>query len=150
LIAARLVRDAIQLCFLMERQYAPYAKWFGTAFRQLSCATAVMPILHGVQRAATWAGREVHLTGVYAHLADMHSALNITAAVQTRVTSFFTRPFKVLNTGALIEAIQEQIRDPIVMRIANTRLIGSIDQFSDSTDLREDVDRRQVLKRLYD
>jgi hypothetical protein len=36
------------------------------------------------------------------------------------------------------------------VRFANTRLIGSIDQFSDSTDLREDVDRRQVLKRLYD
>jgi hypothetical protein len=87
LIAARLVRDAIQLCFLMERQYAPYAKWFGTAFRQLSCATILMPIIHGVQQAGTWAEREVHLTGVYRHLADLHNALNITPAVQTRCAS---------------------------------------------------------------
>jgi hypothetical protein len=30
LIAARLVRDLMRLCFLMEKKYAPYAKWFGT------------------------------------------------------------------------------------------------------------------------
>lgn len=32
LIGARLVRDIMRLAFLMERTYAPYAKWFGTAF----------------------------------------------------------------------------------------------------------------------
>ena len=31
IIASRLVRDIMRLCFLMERQYAPYPKWFGTA-----------------------------------------------------------------------------------------------------------------------
>ena len=31
-IAARLVRDLMRLCFLMERRYAPYSKWLGTAF----------------------------------------------------------------------------------------------------------------------
>src|SRR3972149_1449254 len=34
LVAARLVRDLMRLCFLMERQYAPYIKWLGTAFMQ--------------------------------------------------------------------------------------------------------------------
>jgi len=32
LVAARLVRDVMKLCFLLEQQYAPYMKWFGTAF----------------------------------------------------------------------------------------------------------------------
>jgi hypothetical protein len=31
LIGSRLVSDLMRLCFLMERQYAPYSKWFGTA-----------------------------------------------------------------------------------------------------------------------
>ena len=31
LIAARLVHDLIRLCFLMERRYAPYIKWLGSA-----------------------------------------------------------------------------------------------------------------------
>jgi len=34
-IWARLVRDAMMLCFLMERRYAPYIKWLGTAFAQI-------------------------------------------------------------------------------------------------------------------
>ncbi len=34
-IAARLVRDIMRLCFLQERRYAPYGKWLGSAFRQL-------------------------------------------------------------------------------------------------------------------
>ena len=38
LIGARLVRDVMRLGFLMERQYAPYPKWFGTAFQRLACA----------------------------------------------------------------------------------------------------------------
>ena len=54
LIAARLVRDLMRLCFLMERQYAPYAKWFGTAFSQLDSAKALTEILLAVQRAHTW------------------------------------------------------------------------------------------------
>src|SRR5512139_2079634 len=45
LIGARLVRDIMQLCFLMERQYAPYPKWFGTAFQQLDAAATLEPIL---------------------------------------------------------------------------------------------------------
>ena len=38
LVAGRLVKDLMNLGFLMERQYAPYIKWFGTAFSRLDCA----------------------------------------------------------------------------------------------------------------
>ncbi|MCB0058155.1 MAG: DUF4037 domain-containing protein, partial [Caldilineaceae bacterium] len=45
LLGGRLVRDVMRLCFLMERQYAPYLKWFGTAFKQLPCAAELYPLL---------------------------------------------------------------------------------------------------------
>jgi hypothetical protein len=38
LVAARLVRDLVRLCLLMERRYPPYSKWLGTAFDRLDCA----------------------------------------------------------------------------------------------------------------
>jgi hypothetical protein len=38
LVAARLIEELMRLCFLMEKQYWPYAKWFGTAFSKLACA----------------------------------------------------------------------------------------------------------------
>ena len=34
-LGARLVESAMRLAFLMERTYAPYVKWFGTAFARL-------------------------------------------------------------------------------------------------------------------
>jgi hypothetical protein len=37
IIATRLVSDLMRLSFFMEKQYAPYSKWFGTAFTHLKC-----------------------------------------------------------------------------------------------------------------
>jgi hypothetical protein len=42
------------------------------------------------------------------------------------------------------------VRDDAVRRIAMWRMIGSIDQFSDSTDLREATWLRGRLKALYE
>jgi hypothetical protein len=39
LVAARLVRDVMRLAFILERTYAHYTKWFGTAFNRLRCAS---------------------------------------------------------------------------------------------------------------
>ena len=34
-MAARVVRELMRLCFLLERAYAPYSKWLGSAFARL-------------------------------------------------------------------------------------------------------------------
>jgi hypothetical protein len=47
LIASRLVQNIMRLCFLMARQYAPYAKWFGSAFNQLKAAGSLASHLQG-------------------------------------------------------------------------------------------------------
>jgi hypothetical protein len=53
-IAAALVRDLMRLCFLIERRYAPYAKWFGTAFAELTCASRLVPQFKEVLAARSW------------------------------------------------------------------------------------------------
>ena len=65
LVAARLIRDLMRLCFLMEQQYAPYIKWFSTAFAQLGCATKLMPIFNHILNATQWQQREKPLTQAY-------------------------------------------------------------------------------------
>ena len=57
-IAARLVRDLMRLCFLMERRYAPYSKWRGAAFARLECAPRLQPVLYEVLSASDWRERE--------------------------------------------------------------------------------------------
>ena len=36
ILVSRVVRDVMRLLFLYHRQYAPYPKWFGSAFKQLN------------------------------------------------------------------------------------------------------------------
>lgn len=149
LIANRLVRDLMNLCFLMEKQYAPYPKWFGVAFAQLACARDVSPLLRAVQTALTWQEREEHLVAAYQVAARMHNALGITPSLPTTVEPFFTRPFQVIWGGRFAEALAAQIGDGSLKWLAQNRLLGSIDQFSDSTDLLSDPRWRSVLRELY-
>jgi hypothetical protein len=149
IIGSRLARDVMALCFLMERQYAPYPKWFGTAFERLNCAADLTPILWRVQRAETWPEREVGLNEAYEYLARVHNRLDITPPMPETVSGFHTRPFKVIQGDQFADAIRENVVDPTVRRIASRRLIGSIDQFSDSTDLRSSSQWRPVLGDLY-
>ena len=149
LIGARLVRDAMSLCFLMEQQYAPYPKWFGSGFRQLACAADLTPIFWRAQQAGTWQVREGALAEAYEYLARWHNRLGITPTLPETVSGFYNRPFQVIHGDRFANAIREQIADPEVQKIAERGLLGSIDQFSDSTDLRSDIAWRRLLRRLY-
>ena len=149
LIGSRLIRDVISLCFLMEKRYAPYPKWFGSAFRTLSCAPALTPSLWRAQQAQTWPQREAALCEAYVALAKMHNALGLTDPLAEEIGSFHDRPFKVIDAEAFSAALVAQIRDPEVRRIAKKGLIGGIDQFSDSTDLRSQMIWRVAVKGIY-
>jgi hypothetical protein len=138
----------MNLCFLMEKRYAPYPKWFGTAFSQLACAKELGPILYAAQRAQDWQERQAALGMAYAYVARMHNALGITEQLPEMVSDFFSRPFMVIHGGQFAEAICRQIADAEVKRIAARRLIGNIDQLSDNTDLHWSS-WRNTLRNLY-
>jgi len=150
LMGSRLVRDVMNLCFLMERQYAPYPKWFGTAFQGLKCAPELTTILWQTQQASTWQAREAALGAVLQYLARWHNSLGITEVLPETLSSFFGRPFQVIWGSRFAEEIGNAILDPDLQRIARKGLIGSIDQFSDSTDLRSNVAWRQNLRKIYE
>ena len=90
-IAARLARDMMRLCFLMEREYAPYSKWFGTAFSKLACAERLAPALRGALLRQNWRERELYLSQAYEMLAEMHNALGVTDLLPTKVSPFYGR-----------------------------------------------------------
>lgn len=115
--------------------YAPYPKWFGTAFKQLQCAEKLWPLLWRVQQAPTWQEREECLSQVYGILARMHNALEISRELSETVSPFYDRPFQVIHGEVFAQALVKQITAPEVQRIAARRLIGSINQWSDNTDI---------------
>jgi len=149
LIAARIVRSIVFLCFLYEKCYAPYPKWLGRAFAALTRADEIAPILRAVQMGVTWRQRERQLCGAYEALNSLHNASKLTEPVQPAVQVFHERGFLVSNAWRYSERLLAVIEDPEVKAISEGRLIGSVDLFSDSTDLREAANLRGRLAGLY-
>lgn len=147
LIAARLVKVLMRLCFLMERQYPPYAKWFGTAFRQLSCAAKLEPALRNALNLQTWQERQQALSNAYQNLVAAHNALQITSPLDPHVRLFHNRPYRVLDAARIASAIEALINDPDVLRLPGR--LGSLSQLLDSSDVLEAADKRERLRRLY-
>jgi hypothetical protein len=121
---ARLVR----LCFLIEREYAPYSKWLGTAFARLPCGPHLVPSMTASLRASAWREREPYLTTAFEMVAAKFNALGLTEPVEPTVRPFYNRPFLVLGSGRFVDACMA------ATPLRELGFLGSIDQFVDSTD----------------
>ncbi len=150
IISSRLVRDIMWLAFLMERVYPPYAKWFGTAFAELECASALKSILVDVLSVSSWKERDSGLAEAYKQVAVMHNHLEVTPVLSCEPSSFHGRPYTVIHGDRFAVVLREAICDETVRTIARKRLIGNVDMVSDNTDLFEDPARRRALIALYD
>ena len=148
-IGSRLIRDVMLLGFLMERRYAPYAKWLGTAFARLECAPALTPLLHRAQAATTWQERSEALAAAGEELARRHNELAITPPLPVAATPFHDRPFRVIQGERFVTALRQQVRDLAVRALFGRRIIGGIDQISDNTDLLMDARHRPALRALF-
>jgi hypothetical protein len=133
LVAARLVREVMHLGFLLARQYAPYSKWFGSAFSRLACAPELTPSLHAALAAAWWPERERALGTAYSAAAELQNRLRLTPPLPTEVSGFHERPFSVIHADRFVEALEAAIVDPAVRALPPR--VGSISQWADATDV---------------
>jgi hypothetical protein len=151
LITATLVRDVMKLCFLIERRYAPYTKWFGTAFNRLKSAEALNPILGRVFSAESWQERESNLCEAFEAVARLHNGLGVTPPLEARVSRFHGRPFNVIHGDRFVSALSDEIGDPAVRSIVEpVGWVGAVDQFSDTVDVLENPDTLRALRAIYD
>jgi hypothetical protein len=165
LVTARMVERIMHLCFLMEKRYAPYSKWLGNAFKQLTCSSRMTPLLEGALSAATYAEREPFLVQAYLLAAEMHNALGITPPLEARTRTYSdwhvlrsgvkelaqedprnTSPHQVIFAERFARAITSAIHDPQVLAV--TPGLGSVDQFLvESSNARQD---RRFCRSLKD
>ena len=147
-IAARLVRDVMRMAFLIEGHYAPYPKWFGSAFARLPCAPQLSPALERALAAPQWRGREAALAQAYLTLAELHRSYGLPGDFQPLIGPYFDRPFTVINAEAIVAAIRAEIADPALRALP---IIGSLDQVTDSTPVIEAPARaRAAMAALFD
>ncbi|MFW9793483.1 MAG: DUF4037 domain-containing protein [Candidatus Thorarchaeota archaeon] len=147
IVATRLINDIMKLCFLMERKYAPYIKWFGTAFAKLKSAQFLTPLFIQVMDAKNWQERQSHLTEAYEYMAKLHNNLGITDSLRAKVSQFHNRPFMIIHAEKFAEAIHAKIEDDEVKKLP--KFLGGIDQYVDSTDVLSYTDKFRRFWSMY-
>ncbi len=147
IVAARLVRDLMRLCLLMERRYAPYSKWLGTAFSKLECFARLRVPLNRALRAEEWPERGEALAEAYEMAGRMHNDLHLMPPLDPKTRQFFDRPFRVLFADRFADALRAEIGDAVLRELP---LMGGVDQFCDSTDVTSYSARAQKLRALYE
>lgn len=143
IIAGRLARDIIRMGFLLERRYAPYSKWLGSAFATLPIAPRLTPHLHTALAAPDWKPRGEALAAAYLELAHSQNRLAI-AAFEPVIGPYHERPFATINADDAIAALVAAIIDPA---LKNLPVMGSLDQVTDLTPLLEDAALSQRIMR---
>jgi hypothetical protein len=145
LLSSRLAGDLMWLAFALSRQWAPYAKWRGTAFRALSMAADLSGPLVAATTAPGWRGRENGLAEACEVLLTAQRARGLPAPASA-VTRFWDRPYRTVSQ-AVPEALLAGITDPGVIRLPAS--IGSIEQWVSSVDVLASPARRFALQDAY-
>jgi len=148
IVAARLAREILKLCFLMEKTYAPYEKWLGSAFARLGCSARFSPLLVTALRANDHGEIERSLTAAYSALGDMHNGLGITGPIDPSPRPFFSRPYQVIKADRFANALLAAVQSPELRAIPLR--IGAIDQFIDSPDYMENVEMYRRTRKLFE
>lgn len=147
LIASRQVQSVMDLVFLMERRYAPFSKWFGTAFARLEAGTPYIPVFTKILQADDWKEREHHLAQAYQLLIQQWNGLRLVDPVSDEVKPFFDRPYLVTEVPSS-EAIQALITDPQIKALPLG--VGAINQITSSVHVLNDPRLCKRLEHLYD
>jgi hypothetical protein len=147
LLAARLAREVMRLHFLYAREYWPYAKWFGTAYATLPGAAELLPSLNDAVAATDFPTREKALTRVYERVAQMHNDSPLPSVDNSTVRPFYGRPFLVLASERFVDACKAAVTDDWLHTLP---LVGSVDQFVDSTDVLSRADYATRLQAMYE
>lgn len=147
-IASRLARDVMRMAFLLERRYAPYAKWLGSAFATLPLSTTLAPLLERVLRAEQWQERGEALASAYRVLAQRQLADGTGDRFEPIIGPYHERPFATINADDLVQATFNAIRDPLIKALL---IIGSLDQVTDLTPVIENPAAAQrIMTALLD
>ncbi|MEV6284786.1 DUF4037 domain-containing protein [Kribbella sp. NPDC051770] len=146
-LTARLVRDVMRLALLQERKYAPYSKWFGTAYSRLGGTDELDEVLAKAVGAPQQEDRETALVTAYEVVARRHNALGVTDQVDTTARQFHERPAMVLGAERFVDACLNQVKDE---NLRSLPLVGSVDQFADNTDLLSNPAAYRRLRHIYE
>jgi hypothetical protein len=146
MVCARIADRLMRLSFLYCGKYAPYSKWFGTAFFQLPVRDDLKHALSSAVTAADIDEREHHIVNAQKMLADMHNQSGLTESVNVHIELYFDRNIKVIFAEKIANAVMKSLSGTV---FENYPLIGTLSSVPNYTSVFDDPSRRTSIKALY-
>jgi Domain of unknown function (DUF4037) len=147
IIAARQVENLIHLYFLIERVYAPYSKWLGTAFSLLEGVEEIQTAFKGILKAGNWEERQSGLVSAYSIVIGRFNDLGIVSPIANDVSFYFGRSMLTIQDESVIGNLRSAIKNEQVRNIGH--LLGSINQLTSASAQLDDAGTVERLKGLY-
>lgn len=147
LICARIAERLMRLAFLYCKQYAPYSKWFGTAFEKLPVDEAICSSIRKAVTASNIAERESGIVQAQKLVADWHNTLGLTENVGVKIECYFGRNIQVIFADKIADAAQKTLTGTALEHMP---LIGSLSGVANFTALFDDPQYQSNIQALYD
>ena len=146
IICSRIAERLMRLCFLYKDTYAPYSKWFGTAFTKLDIDQRIKNTIQSALFAKDLKEREDNLIKAQALVADMHNDCKLTDFVDYKIESYFGRDIKVIFADKFVAATVKELKKTA---FENTPLIGTLSQFGGLSSFADEKEYYEQITRLY-
>lgn len=146
IVCARIVERLMRLCFLYMNRYAPYSKWFGTAFAGLPIDEEIKQAMQAALRADTPITREENIVTAQTLVGKLHNKSGVTPAVDIRVQTYYERDILVIYADGLANATSLLLHGTPFEKLP---LIGTMSQIGNFCSLYDRVDYQPRMKGLY-
>ncbi len=146
LVCARIAERLMRLCFLYKDTYAPYSKWFGTAFNHLDIDISIKQTIQAALSANSLTERENNIVKAQAMVADMHNASDLTDVVDYKIESYFGRDIKVIFAGKFAESTADKLKGSA---LGNVPLIGTLSQFGGLSSFADEKEFYPQIMKIY-
>ena len=146
LVCGRIADRLMRLSFLYCKKYAPYSKWFGTAFMELPVDENIKHLISSSVAAADIDERENSIVSAQKLMADLHNKTGLTKFVDVQIESYYGRKIKVIFADKIAGAIMEKLSGTVFEKYP---LIGNLSSVPNFTNIFDDPARRESIKTLY-
>lgn len=146
IICSRICERLMRLCFLYKDTYAPYSKWFGTAFSSLDIDGKIKKMICEALSADDLTKREKMLVQAQAFIADLHNASGLTEFVDYQIENYFGRDIKVIFADKFVEAT---VMGLVGTAFENVPLIGALSQVGGIASITDEKNYYKQIMGLY-
>ena len=146
LVCGRMAERLMRVCFLCCGRYAPYSKWFGTAFSRLPIGPEIGAAIREALAAEDLDKREDAMVRAQLLTAALQDRTGVIPPLNLKETGYFGRKIRVIYADRMACALAEKLRGT---ELEDAAFFGSMSEAANLTALYDNPAMREKIAALY-